>query len=201
MPRLISSDIFTAIGSIMNSAWIRDEAVVYGSVCTAQGSCVQGHSCRTRSHFLQPSSNTLRMLALPSGEFGECTGRVKFVTFLYQVFGTPVEVDIGTTVVIFNPLQVIATRTFSVLFLRFPAVKPHIMWIVLVGSWSFIFAIVIAGPATARIQNAGPYCEHSSYESPLSTAFYNDPQTASRVTGVGYLQIICSSVSRAYSRS
>jgi hypothetical protein len=74
--------------------------------------------------------------------------------------------DIDASFVIFNPVQAIATRTFFVLFLRLPA-KRSTMWIVLVGNWSFLFSIVIAGPATAMIQKDGPYCEHSPYESPF----------------------------------
>jgi hypothetical protein len=73
-----------------------------------------------------------------------------------------------------TPLQVIATRTFFVLFLRVPA-KHYTVWIVLIGNWSLLFAIVLAGPATAMIQKHGPYCEHSQYESPfladLTTTF------------------------------
>jgi len=34
---LLLSDVLQAIGSIMNSTWVREEAVVYGSFCSAQG--------------------------------------------------------------------------------------------------------------------------------------------------------------------
>jgi len=34
---LLLSDILQAIGSIINAAWMREEAVIYGSLCTAQG--------------------------------------------------------------------------------------------------------------------------------------------------------------------
>jgi len=37
MPLLKYPHIFAAISSIMNSAWMREGAVVYGSMCTAQG--------------------------------------------------------------------------------------------------------------------------------------------------------------------
>jgi hypothetical protein len=55
-------------------------------------------------------------------------------------------------------LQVIATRTFSVLFLRLDT-KHYEKWIVLIAQWSLIGAIVIGGPATARTDEHGPYCE------------------------------------------
>ncbi|KAI0256435.1 hypothetical protein BJV78DRAFT_1278922 [Lactifluus subvellereus] len=106
---LLLTDVLQAIGSIITSAWIRDEAVVYGSLCTAQG--------------------VIKHMA-----------------------------DVG--IAIWS--SVIATRTFLVLFLRFP-VKRHVMWVVLIGNWSFLFAIVIAGPATAMIQNDGPYYGIAGY--------------------------------------
>jgi hypothetical protein len=96
-----------------------------------------------------------------------------------------------------TPLQVIATRTFLVLFLRIPA-KQYTVWIVLIGNWSLLFAIILAGPATAMIQKHGPYCEHPQYESPFLTEFDSDLQMASQTTGVGSLQIIQSNASRAY---
>jgi hypothetical protein len=34
---LLLSDILQSVGSIMNATWMRDSAVVYGSLCTAQG--------------------------------------------------------------------------------------------------------------------------------------------------------------------
>jgi hypothetical protein len=34
---LTYSHLFAAIGSIINSAWVREGAVVYGPLCTAQG--------------------------------------------------------------------------------------------------------------------------------------------------------------------
>lgn len=37
MPSLTCPHLFAAISSIMNSAWLREGAVVYGSLCTAQG--------------------------------------------------------------------------------------------------------------------------------------------------------------------
>ena len=65
---------------------------------------------------------------------------------------------IGTTGVLFNLLQVIATRTFNVLFLRLET-KHFEKWIVLIAQWSLIGAIVIGGPATTRADRHGPYCE------------------------------------------
>jgi hypothetical protein len=66
--------------------------------------------------------------------------------------------DLGTTRVVFNLLQVIAIRTFTVLFLRLEA-KSYEKWIVLIAQWSLIGAIVIGGPATASTDRHGPYCE------------------------------------------
>jgi len=37
MPPLTSPIPFAAIGSIINAAWVRDKAVTYGTLCTAQG--------------------------------------------------------------------------------------------------------------------------------------------------------------------
>jgi hypothetical protein len=37
IPLLTFSHLFAAISSIMNSAWVREGAVEYGSLCTAQG--------------------------------------------------------------------------------------------------------------------------------------------------------------------
>jgi hypothetical protein len=48
-------DIFAAIGGIINATWIREHAVIYGSLCTAQGSCVQEYPCRTPFLILSPS--------------------------------------------------------------------------------------------------------------------------------------------------
>jgi hypothetical protein len=56
-------------------------------------------------------------------------------------------------------LQVIATRTFSVFFLRMEYMH-YEKWIVLVVQWSLIGAIIIGGPATAKIDKHGPYCEN-----------------------------------------
>ncbi|KAI0295876.1 hypothetical protein B0F90DRAFT_1637285, partial [Multifurca ochricompacta] len=104
---LLVSDILQAIGSIMNSAWVRDQAVVYGSLCTAQG-----------------------------------------------VIKNIADVSIALWSL------VIAMRTFMVLFVRIPS-KRYSMWISLIGTWSLIGTIVIAGPATAKSDRHGPYCEHS----------------------------------------
>jgi hypothetical protein len=43
------------------------------------------------------------------------------------------------------------------------------MWIVLIGVWSFVGVIVTGGPATARTDRHGPYCELSSIDSRLFT--------------------------------
>ncbi|KAN0107003.1 hypothetical protein V8E52_010605 [Russula decolorans] len=51
---------------------------------------------------------------------------------------------------------VIATRTFSVLFLRLDT-KHYEKWIVLIAQWSLIGAFVIGGPATARSDRHGPF--------------------------------------------
>lgn len=60
--------------------------------------------------------------------------------------------------VVFNLSQVIATRTFTVLFLRLDN-KRYEKWIVLIAQWSLIGTIVIGGPATARTDRHGPYCK------------------------------------------
>ncbi|KAH8984511.1 hypothetical protein EDB92DRAFT_1819049 [Lactarius akahatsu] len=99
---LLLSDILQAIGSIMNSAWVTEQAVIYDSAL---------HSSRRR------------MLELLSGLW---CGR-----------------------------QVIATRTFLVLFLRVPH-KRYTMWITLIANWSLLGAIVIAGPATTS-DKLGPF--------------------------------------------
>jgi hypothetical protein len=39
---------FAAIGSIINAAWMNEEAVVYGSLCTAQGGGIWDCSRRIR---------------------------------------------------------------------------------------------------------------------------------------------------------
>jgi len=59
---------------------------------------------------------------------------------------------------VLTALQVIATRTFYVLFLRLE-VKHYMMWLVLIAQWSFVGALVIAGPATAKTDKHGPFCE------------------------------------------
>lgn len=100
---LLLSDILQSIGSIINSAWVREGAVVYDSLCTAQG--VLGHMS-----------------------------------------------DVGIALW----TLVIATRTFSVLFLRLDT-KHYEKWIVLIAQWSLIGAIVLGGPATARTDKHGPY--------------------------------------------
>ncbi|KAH9963805.1 hypothetical protein BC827DRAFT_1266148 [Russula dissimulans] len=100
---LLLSDILQSIGSIMNSAWVREKAVVYGSLCTAQG--IIKHTA-----------------------------------------------DVGIAVW----SLVIATRTFYVLVLRFDD-KHYMTWLVLVAQWSFVGALVIAGPATARTDKHGPF--------------------------------------------
>jgi len=58
--------------------------------------------------------------------------------------------------VMFKLLQVIASRTFSVFFLRLDT-KHYVKWIVLISQWSLIGAIVIGGPATVRTDEHGPY--------------------------------------------
>lgn len=81
------------------------------------------------------------------------------MTDLFQVFGTAHDLTLVTGVV-FKPLQVIASRTFSVFFLRLDT-RHYVKWIVLISQWSLIGAIVIGGPATVRIDKHGPYCEES----------------------------------------
>jgi hypothetical protein len=39
MPLLTCRHLFAAISSIINSAWVREGAVEYGPLCTAQGRC------------------------------------------------------------------------------------------------------------------------------------------------------------------
>lgn len=77
-----------------------------------------------------------------------------------QVSGTPPELTLVRLGRVFNPLQVIAMRIFIVLFLRLE-VKRSVMWLVMVSQWSLIGAIAFAGPATARTDRHGPFCEHS----------------------------------------
>lgn len=79
------------------------------------------------------------------------------MTDLSQVFGMAHDLTLVTGVV-FKLLQVIASRTFSVLFLRLDT-KHYVKWIVLISQWSLIGAIVIGGPATVRTDKHGPYCE------------------------------------------
>jgi hypothetical protein len=69
-----------------------------------------------------------------------------------------IRVGLDTTDVVLTALQVIATRTFYVLVLRFDD-KHYMTWLVLVAQWSFVGALVIAGPATARTDKHGPFCE------------------------------------------
>jgi len=83
--------------------WVREGAIVYGSLCTAQG--------------------VLRHMS-----------------------------DVGIALW----TLVIATRTFSVLFLRLDT-KHYEKWIVLIAQWSLIGTIVIGGPAAARTDEHGPY--------------------------------------------
>jgi hypothetical protein len=80
-------------------------------------------------------------------------------------------------------LQVIATRTFSVLFLRLDT-KHYEKWIVLIAQWSLIGAIVIGGPATARTDKHGPYCE-KLFDPQICTNFMTTFQMASWANGVG----------------
>jgi hypothetical protein len=82
-----------------------------------------------------------------------------------------------------QPLQVIATRTFSVLFLRLDT-KHFVKWIVLIAQWSLICAIVIGGPATVRTDKHGPYCE-KSFDLLFSTSFMTTFQMALWMMGVG----------------
>jgi hypothetical protein len=91
--------------------------------------------------------------------------------------------DLGTTGVEFNLLQVIATRTFSVLFLRLDT-KHYEKWIVLIAQWSLIGAIVIGGPATARTDRHGPYCE-KLFDLRIFTKLITTFQMALRAIGVG----------------
>jgi len=51
------------------------------------------------------------------------------------------------------------------LFLRVE-VENYAMWLVMISQWSLIGVIVIAGPATAKIEKHGPFCEQSSYDLP-----------------------------------
>ena len=102
-----------------------------------------------------------------------------------QVSGTPPELTLVGLGPVFNPLQVIATRIFIVLFLRLE-VKRSVMWLVMVSQWSLIGAIAFAGPATARTDKHGPFCEHSY---PHCSIRSDDRlQTALRIIGVGYLR-------------
>jgi hypothetical protein len=80
-------------------------------------------------------------------------------------------------------LQVIATRTFSVLFLHLET-KHYEKWIVLIAQWSLIGAIVIGGPATVKIDKHGPYCE-KLFDLQIVTNFMTTFQMASWVIGVG----------------
>ncbi|KAI0259228.1 hypothetical protein BC834DRAFT_641977 [Gloeopeniophorella convolvens] len=100
---LLVCDLLQAIGSIMNSAWVRQHAVTFGGLCTAQGA-------------------------------------IKHIA------------DVG--IALWS--LIIAVRTFWVLFLRIP-IKHHLMWVTLVGSWSLIGAIIIAGPATINVNKSGPF--------------------------------------------
>jgi hypothetical protein len=97
-------------------------------------------------------------------------------------------IDIGRLV--FNPLQVIATRIFIVLFLRLE-VKRSVMWLVMISQWSLIGAIGFAGPATARTDKHGPFCEYSYRRSSRFLKRSDDHlQMALRIIGVGYLRTI-----------
>ncbi|EIM87000.1 uncharacterized protein STEHIDRAFT_167889 [Stereum hirsutum FP-91666 SS1] len=51
---------------------------------------------------------------------------------------------------------IIALHTFCVLFLRLP-LKQIAMWGTLIGTWSSIIAVVIAGPATMDTEHRGPF--------------------------------------------
>jgi len=81
------------------------------------------------------------------------------------------------------PLQVIATRTFSVLFLRLDT-KRYERWIVLIAQWSLIGSIIIGGPATVRTDKHGPYCE-KSFDLRIFTDFMTTFQMVLWAIGVG----------------
>ena len=120
------------------------------------------------------------MLVLPSGECEFSDVRVNFCNIIIPGLWYGSDVDTGTAIVYASLLQVIATYTFSVLFLRLPVKrKRNIAWIVIVGNWSLLFAIVIAGPATASIQKDGPYCEYSQYGAPFQRFLTTTLQTES----------------------
>jgi hypothetical protein len=105
-----------------------------------------------------------------------------FLTDLFQVFGAAHNSTLVTEVV-FKPLQVIAARTFSVLFLRLDT-KHYVKWIVLIAQWSLISTIVIGGPATVRTDKHGPYCE-KSFDLLFPTDFITAFQMALWEIGVG----------------
>lgn len=80
------------------------------------------------------------------------------MTELFQDSGTFDDLTARKTGVVFYLLQVIASRTFTVFFLRLES-KSYEKWIVVIAQWSLIGAIVIGGPATVRTDEHGPYCE------------------------------------------
>jgi hypothetical protein len=89
-PILLLTYILAAIGGLITSTWIRDQAVIFGSLCTAQGNCVQEYPCRTPSLILSPSRCDQTFggcwyCHLVSATF-LCEGQL-FITLLYQVFG------------------------------------------------------------------------------------------------------------------
>lgn len=95
-------------------------------------------------------------------------------------------------------LQVIATRTFSVFFLRTDYVH-YEKWIVLVAQWSLIGAIVIGGPATVKSEH-GPYCE-KLFDLHVFTNLMTAFKMALWAIGVGLLQTILSSALCTYFKS
>lgn len=97
-----------------------------------------------------------------------------------------------------NLLQVIATRTFSVFFLRTDYVH-YEKWIVLVAQWALIGAIVIGGPAMVKTEH-GPYCE-KLFDLQIFTDLITAFQMALWEIGVGLLQTILFSALCTYSRS
>jgi hypothetical protein len=43
--------------------------------------------------------------------------------------------------------------------------KNYVMWLVLISQWFTIGVIVIIGPATAKFEKNGPFCEQPSHDS------------------------------------
>ena len=133
------------------------------------------------------SSSTLRTSRLLSGE--SCRTRREVPLFNRFISGPwyGPRIDIGTTGMVLNPPQVIATNTFFVLFLRVEF-KRYALWLVMFSQWSLIGAIIIAGPATTSGSTTGPFCEQPSYDSCFFTRFDDHLQTAFQAIGVGYLR-------------